>query len=96
MAVLGSSPLYLFEKVIIEEKSHLIFQPSGGESRVIIGSLDGDLTGMLHVTADTPVDIQDSMSPFPVGFRAYEDSDMGLPEGRFVIYTQYLLRKSHV
>ncbi|PIK33353.1 hypothetical protein BSL78_29826 [Apostichopus japonicus] len=87
VALLGSEAQYHFEKVTIQEKSHLLFKPASEGTNVSIGIIHGDRSGMLHVTAGTPLGIQDSHGPFQTGFRSYSGSDLSLPD---VVYLDKL------
>lgn len=86
VAILGSDSEYHFEKVTIVEKSHLLFKPSAEGVNVSVGIVAGDRSGLLHVTAGTPIEINDSDGPFQTGFRSYPDSDLVLPEGEYRCY----------
>lgn len=81
VAVLGSDSQYDFEKLTLESKSHVTFKPANNGSKINIGIISGDKTGLLHVTAGTPVNIKDASGSFGAAFRSYSGSDLGLPEG---------------
>ena len=74
---------YTFERVSLTEKAHLAFESSLDEPvSVKIGYLDGDQSGVFHTDGNYPITIRDSASPFPAGFRVYENTFLSLPEGK--------------
>lgn len=71
-----------FDHVHINSAAHLVFQnTSDNVPTVTIGYLHGDKTGMLHVTKEQPITVEDNETPFPASFRIYENAEFNMPQG---------------
>ena len=83
---------YTFEKLKIIGGAHLVFGSTvDGEFTVNIGYMDGDGTGVMHSNPKYPVNIADSKSPFPVGFRVVEGTFIHFPPGKIYCFKLFLI-----
>jgi len=76
---------YKFDHVHISGGGHLAFHKDDTipqDIPIYINHLHGDGSGILHTSPDHHLYIADSNSPFPVGFRSYENSYISLPKGK--------------
>lgn len=72
-----------FDHVHINNAGHLVFlNTSSNSPPVRIGYLHGDASGMLHVTKEQPITVEDNDTPFPASFRIYEDAEFNMPESK--------------
>ncbi|KAI8478546.1 hypothetical protein Bbelb_437250, partial [Branchiostoma belcheri] len=74
---------YEFDHVHLSGGGHLAFHKDDTilqDIPIHIGHLHGDGSGVLHTSPDHHLHITDSNSPFPAGFRSYENSYVSLPK----------------
>lgn len=74
-----------FDHLHINGGGHIAFRNTSDNSpKITIGYLHGDKSGMLHVTKEQSVTVEDNETPFPTSFRIYEEAEFNMPQSKII------------
>lgn len=75
-----------FDHLHINGGGHVAFRNTSDNSpKVTIGYLHGDKSGILHVTKEQSVTVEDNETPFPTSFRIYEEAVFNMPQSKIIL-----------